>query len=97
MTKAYWIAHLDVDDPIVYEEYKVANAVVFSKFNGRFIIRGGQKMIKEGTSKSRTAVIEFQDYQTALACYESPECQRAFALRKDISRGDLIIVEGTNS
>ena len=52
MTKAYWITHLDVDDPIVYEEYKVANAVVFSKFNGRFIIRGGQKQLRKAPQKA---------------------------------------------
>ena len=96
MTKAYWIAHVDIDDPIAYEAYKEANAEAFAKFNGQFIIRGGKKTIIEGSSKNRTVVIEFKDYQTALACYESPEYQSAFALRKDISRGDLIIVEGTD-
>jgi uncharacterized protein (DUF1330 family) len=97
MVKAYWIAHLDVNDPIAYENYKAANVDAFSKFTGRVIISGGQKTIKEGTSKTRAAVIEFSDYQTALARYDSPEYQKAFASRRDISRGDLIIVEGTDS
>ncbi|NDH27428.1 MAG: DUF1330 domain-containing protein, partial [Rhodobacteraceae bacterium] len=31
---------------------------------------------------------------TAMACYNSPEYQKALAIRKDISTGDLVIVEG---
>ena len=39
-------------------------------------------------------MIEFKDYATALACYESPEYQRASAIRQRVSRGDLVIIEG---
>ena len=41
MTKGYWIGHISVTDPEMYEEYKSANAVAFSKYGGRFIVRGG--------------------------------------------------------
>ena len=94
MPKAYWVAHVDIDDPIAYEEYKSANAVAFGKYGASFIIRGGQQVICEGKCRTRTVVLEFQDYDTALACYNSPEYNRALAIRKDISKGDLVIVEG---
>ena len=36
---------------------------------------------KEGRSRSRNVVIEFQDYATALACYNSVAMYRLVALR----------------
>ena len=36
---------------------------------------------KEGSSRSRNVVIEFADYETALACYSSPEYAACIALR----------------
>ena len=94
MPKAYWVAHVDVKDPATYENYKAANAVAFSKYGAKFIVRGGKQAIREGQSRARTVVLEFQDYDTAMACYNSPEYQKALAIRKDISTGDLVIVEG---
>lgn len=94
MPKAYWVAHVDVKDPAAYENYKAANAVAFAKYGAKFIVRGGKQEIREGQSRARTVVLEFQDYDTAIACYNSPEYQKALAIRKDISTGDLVIVEG---
>ena len=39
-------------------------------------------------------VLEFKDYATALACYNSPEYQAAIKLRTPHSVGDIVIVEG---
>ena len=94
MSKAYWIARVDVTDPEAYEAYRSANAAAFSKYGARFIVRGGAHEVKEGTSRSRNVVIEFKDYATAVACYESPEYQAAKSHRTTASVGDLIIVEG---
>ncbi|MGB1694853.1 MAG: DUF1330 domain-containing protein [Paracoccaceae bacterium] len=94
MPKAYWVAHVDVNDPAAYENYKAANAVAFAKYGAKFIVRGGKQAIREGQSRARTVVLEFQGYDTAMACYNSPEYQKALAIRKDISNGDLVIVEG---
>ena len=49
---------------------------------------------KEGSSRTRNVVIEFKDYDTAIACYNSPEYVRLVALRKPHSEGDLVIIEG---
>ena len=94
MAKGYWIAQVDVADPDGYKAYVQANAVAFAKFGARFIVRGGPGEAKEGAWRSRRVVIEFADYATALACYESEEYRRARTLREAASTGDLIIVEG---
>ncbi|QBF32764.1 DUF1330 domain-containing protein [Thalassococcus sp. S3] len=94
MAKAYWVAHVDVDDPNAYERYKAANALPFKTFGARFIVRGGPQDIREGTTRARTVVLEFPSYEAAVACYESEAYQSAKALRDPISTGDLVIVEG---
>ncbi|SLN16974.1 hypothetical protein PSA7680_00525 [Pseudoruegeria aquimaris] len=94
MPKGYWIAQMDVTDAEGYEAYRRANALAFSKYGGRFLVRGGASTPAEGTPRSRTVVIEFGSYETALACYHSPEYAEAKALREGRSVGELVIVEG---
>ena len=94
MPKGYWIAHIDVADADAYKRYVAANAVAFGKYGAKFLVRAGRYELVEGAAKSRQVVIEFADYETALACYRSPEYQAALALRVTASSGDLVIAEG---
>lgn len=94
MPKGYWVAHVDVSDLDAYEAYKAANAVAFAKYGARFVVRGGDHQVREGSMKSRTVVIEFDSYADAVACYESEAYQHAISLRKPVSTGDLVIIEG---
>jgi uncharacterized protein (DUF1330 family) len=97
MAKGYWIAHVDVHNDEAYKPYMVANPAIFSKFGGRFVVRGGRFTAVEGQSRSRNVVIEFPDYETALACYRSPEYQANIKVRQPHSIADLIIIEGHDS
>ena len=94
MAKGYWIGHVDVADPEAYKAYVQANAIPFAKYGAKFLVRGGQYETVEGGSRTRNAVIEFKDYETALACYKSAEYQAAIKLRSPVSTADIIIVEG---
>lgn len=94
MPKAYWVARIDVTDPEGYKEYVAANAVAFSKYGARFLVRGGRFEAPEGTPRARNVVLEFKDYDTALACYHSPEYAAAKAKRDGRSEGDVIVIEG---
>jgi uncharacterized protein (DUF1330 family) len=94
MPKGYWIGRVDVSDPEGYKAYVTANAEPFRKYGARFVVRGGTFEAKEGTSRSRNVVLEFPSYAAALACYESPEYQRAIALRTPYSDADIIVIEG---
>lgn len=94
MAKGYWIANVEVFDPERYKDYVKANAEAFAKYGARFVVRSGRHTIVDGKSRSRQVVIEFKDYDTALACFHSPEYQAAKAIRDPISEGDLVIVEG---
>jgi len=94
MAKGYWIARVDVTDAEGYKAYVAANAAAFSKYGAKFIVRGGQFEAPEGTSRARNIVLEFADYATALACYNSPEYAAAKALREGRAVADLIVIEG---
>jgi uncharacterized protein (DUF1330 family) len=94
MPKGYWIARVDVANDEGYKPYALANAAIFNKFGARFIVRGGPFENPEGTARSRNVVIEFADYATALACYNSPEYQANIKVRQPHSVADMVIIEG---
>lgn len=94
MAKGYWIARVDVSDPDAYKAYIAANAAAFSKYGARFLVRGGPYSVKEGAARPRNIVIEFDSYEKALACYDSPEYSAAVVFREGASVSDLIVIEG---
>ena len=93
MAKGYWVARVDVNDEQGFKPYAEANAAIFKKFGGRYVVRGGKFDGMEGTSRSRNVVIEFADYATAMACYRSPEYQENIKRRLPHSTVDLIVIE----
>lgn len=94
MTKAYWVAHVDVHDAEVYEKYRAANAAPFAQYGARFLVRGGAQDVREGALRSRTVVIEFPSMEQAVACYESKAYQEAKDIRAAVADGDMLIIEG---
>ena len=94
MAKGYWIGRVDVHNDEGYKPYAAANAAIFKKFGGRFVVRAGKFTGVEGQSRSRNVVIEFPDYETAMACYRSPEYQDNIKVRQAHSIGEVIVVEG---
>ncbi len=94
MAKGYWIVSVEVSDPAAYGQYVAANGVAFSKYGARFLVRGGAHTVKEGAGRARNVVIEFKDYATALACYDSPEYQHAVSFRAGAANANILIIEG---
>ena len=94
MAKGYWIARFDVSDVEAYQAYVRANAGPLGRYGARFLVRGGDHIVVEGSGRQRNVVLEFPSYQEAVDCYHSQEYQDAKALRDGISKGDLVIIEG---
>lgn len=94
MGKGYWIGRIDVQNADGYQEYVAQNGAVFAMYGAKFLVRGGKHEGVEGTSRSRNVVIEFKDYETALACYRSPEYTRLVRLRAPHATSELLIIEG---
>ncbi len=94
MAKGYWIVHVTVNDPENYPKYIAADAKAFEKFDANFLVRGGKYDAVEGPARERHVVIEFESYEVALACYNSPEYQAAAKLRQAYADSEVLIVEG---
>lgn len=94
MPKGYWIGHVTIDDPAIYEQYKAANAAPLAEYGAKFLVRGGPQEVQEGEMRARSVIIEFPTIEAAYACYRSEAYQAAKSLRDPISAGDLVIVEG---
>jgi len=94
MAKGYWVAHVDVDDIETYKKYIAANAAPITEHGARFLVRGGDQEVREGSVRKRTVVLEFDSYEAAIACYESIGYQQAKEIRDPVSTGDMVIVHG---
>ncbi|PAP96782.1 DUF1330 domain-containing protein [Mesorhizobium wenxiniae] len=92
--KGYWVVMLTVTDPDGYQRYRDAIGDAISRYDGRYLVRGGQVTNPEGSEFDRHVVVEFDSYQTALNCYQSPAYQTALRNRLAASTGHFAIIEG---
>ncbi len=92
---AYVIAHINVQDPVRYEDYKKMSPISIEKFGGRFIARGGTVEVLEGDwQPKRLVLVEFPTIEAARAWYASEDYRPARDLRQATSTGDLIVIDG---
>ena len=92
---AYVIATVHVTDESAYAVYREMVAPTIEAYGGRYLARGGRAETLEGSgAPGRVIVVEFPDYERALAWYGSPEYAEAKLQRQGSSRGELILVEG---
>lgn len=96
MPKGYRIGHVDVLNPENYPDYMKAAQPAYEKYGANFIVRGGKHEAVEGKARSRHVVVEFDSYERALACYNSPEYQAAAKIRRANAEGEILIVEGAD-
>ena len=96
MPKGYWIGRVEVHDPERYKDYIATATPAYQRFGARFLVRGGKVHLAEGPARSRNVVIEFPTIEAAIDCYNSPEYEKARAIRQEIAEGELIIVEGND-
>ena len=94
MPKAYIIAHIDVTDADVYARYTARTPDAVAAFGGRFLVRAGRTDAREGAARSRNVVIEFPDFATAQAFYDSAAYQEILPHALAGSERELVIVEG---
>ena len=94
MSKGCWVVRVSVKNADKYPNYLAAAKPAFEKFNARFLVRGGHYNAPEGIARGRNVVVEFKDYDTALACYQSAEYGVARKIRKANAEADFLIVEG---
>ncbi len=96
MAKGYWIGHVDVLNPEPYGRYAALAREAVHAHGGRYLVRRGVHKTPEGDWHSIPVMIEFDSYEQAVACYESPAYQAAKRLRQGHADAALLIVEGSD-
>ena len=92
--KAYWIAKVNVGDKETYAEYAKRVTPALAKYNGKFLVRGGDQVELEGSGLERTVLIEFDSKEKALEAYHSEEYKLALKHALVSSNRFVVIVEG---
>ena len=96
MKKGYWvITYRSIADESALKAYGALALPAVESFGGRFLTRSmSQIQAHEAGLQQRTILVEFDDYQIALAARESEVYQEALqALGSGVER-DFRIVEG---
>ena len=92
---AYMIVNIDMQDPRLFEEYRVKVPALIGKHGGEYLVRGGKFVVVEGDWKpSRIVLFRFADMASLRAFYDDPEYQPLKDLRERAARTDMIFVEG---
>jgi uncharacterized protein (DUF1330 family) len=87
--------NVQVNDAKKLEAYKEKAAPLVAKYDGKYIILGGQFSVVEGNWRPTFLVmIEFPSYEKANQWYHSEEYRELKALRLSAVESNGIIVEG---
>ena len=91
---AYWMARVHVTDPDLFQQYVEISSKVVPEFGGRYLARGGTWRTMEGRDFEGNAIVEFPDFASAEACYESAAYAPALEVARRSCEWDLVIVDG---
>ena len=92
---AYLMVQAKVTDMKRYQEYMKLTPAILEKYGGRFIIRGGEKVILEGPEVTeRMVMVKFDSVDAARRMYDSAEYQAAVKVRQGAAEASFIVMEG---
>ncbi len=92
---AYIIADVNVTDQTGYEEYRRQVSATLTPYGGRFLVRGGQVTLLEGSWETgRIVILEFDSSELARRWFDSAEYAPVKAIRQQNSTGRFIMVDG---
>ena len=91
----YWIIRGTVKDSDAFDKYSKLWAPLAQKYGARFLAGAGQHQTREGTDQPRVAIVEFDSYAQAVACYDDPDYQASLEWALKAYDRELTIVEGS--
>lgn len=92
---AYVIVEIEITDPEAYKDYTKLTPATLEKYNGKFIVRGGNYESLEGNWKpDRIVLLEFPSLERAKEWWNSPEYTPAKSIRQKAANTKMIVVEG---
>ena len=85
----------EVRDQDALVEYRRRNTEAVASHGGRFVVRGGEATVLEGTWDTlRMVLIEFPDAAAARSWWESEEYAPLKAMRREASDTNIVLLEG---
>jgi uncharacterized protein (DUF1330 family) len=92
---AYIIAQVTITDPQGFEQYRSMVPPTIAKYDGKFVVRGGNiETLEGGWANRRLVIIEFENAERAKQWWASEDYREAKELRQRTAQTDLIVVEG---
>ena len=66
MVKGYLLGQITISDKSQYKIYDSKIGKVIEEFGGKYLVKGGLRIVKEGNpSFQRDVLVEFKDFKTA--------------------------------
>lgn len=92
---AYFIAHFNVKDPALFEEYKAASGATLAGYTVKFLAVDGAAEVLEGKAPGPiTVVVEFESKEKMKEWYESAAYQAVLPKRLAATEGFTVIAQG---
>ena len=93
--KVYLIAHIEVTNPELMEEYRAQVPKIVAKYQGKYLVRGGKTEVIEGDYfKHRIVLLEFPNKECANNFYNSDDYAPLKMLRLEAGNNSSVLVEG---
>ena len=93
--KVYLIAHIEVTNPELMEKYREQVPKIVTKYEGKYLVRGGDSEILEGDYfKHRIVLLEFPSRQQANNFYNSEDYAPLKMIRIEAGNNSSVLVEG---
>ncbi|MCY3859696.1 MAG: DUF1330 domain-containing protein [Gammaproteobacteria bacterium] len=92
---AYVIVNDEIQDQGTFSEFRERIGATVEAHGGRYLVRGGNVEVVEGTwSADRVVVVEFDSVGAAKAWLDSSEYNELKELRQRSATANVIVVEG---
>ena len=95
MVKGYLLGQITISDKSQYKIYDSKIGNVIEEFGGKYLVKGGLRIVKEGNLFfQRDVLVEFKDIETAQRFFSSQQFKKISKFRKAGSTGFLLLLNG---
>ena len=95
MVKGYLLGQITISDKSQYKIYDSKIGNVIEEFGGKYLVKGGLRIVKEGNPFfQRDVLVEFKDIETAQRFFSSQQFKEISKFRKAGSTGFLVLLNG---
>jgi uncharacterized protein (DUF1330 family) len=97
MPKGYWVSvYRAISDPEKLTAYNALAREAVQAGGGRVLSRDGRVVVHEAGIALRVVLVEFDNFDQAVAAYESEAYRKALAVLSDAVERDFRIIEGVD-